>query len=590
MLSLLDQCKSNRTREKLANLLFKDLVEIEKLQNMLEVSYAATGMPSGIIDAINGEVHAGAGWQKICINFHRAHPETNARCIANDTAITDKIKNGTHYGYKCSNGIWDIGVPIMCMGKHIATFFLGQFFYEDEVPDISFFIKQADEFGFPKDEYLATLKEVPRFSKSRVDEILKYNIALAAFLSDLASKSMERHFEIEHRKQAESELRSLRNYLTNIIDSMPSALIGVDPIGKITQWNRGAEEISGLTSDEALGIPVAKAIPKLAPEIERIKQAIQSNQQQTYSSVTENDSTKKYEDVTIYPLVSSKTQGAVIRIDDVTKRVNLERMMLQTEKMMSIGGLAAGMAHEINNPLAGILGHTNNIKKRLYSDISANTAAADSLNVSLHDVRSYLDKREIPRMLDGIGNAGTRAANIVSNMLSFARKSENNFSPQNLNNLIDNTIDLAASDYNLKKRYDFRKIEIHRDFDPAPPLVYCEGNEIQQVLLNIFKNGAEAMSEKDYMDFPPHFICKTYTQKDMAVVEIEDNGEGIVDKIRQRIFEPFYTTKEVGKGTGLGLSVSYFIVTDLHGGQMDVESEPGSWTKFIIKLPIKRSI
>lgn len=128
MLSILNKCKSKKSKKKLDGLLFKDLIEIDELQNMLEVSYAATEMPSGIIDAVSGEIYAGAGWQRICVNFHRVNPETNARCVASDTAITDKIKNGTYHAYKCSNGLWDIGVPIMCLDKHIATFFWGSFF------------------------------------------------------------------------------------------------------------------------------------------------------------------------------------------------------------------------------------------------------------------------------------------------------------------------------------------------------------------------------------------------------------------------------------------------------------------------------
>ena len=132
----------------------------------------------------------------------------------------------------------------------------------------------------------------------------------------------------------------------------------------------------------------------------------------------------------------------------------------------------------------------------------------------LQDIREYLDKREIPRMLDGISNAGERAATIVSNMLSFARKSDSNFTPQNLGALIDKTLELATNDYDLKKRYDFRRIKIIREYSPQTPPVNCSGNEIQQVLLNLFKNGAEAMAEKDYIDSTPHFICRVYVEND----------------------------------------------------------------------------
>ena len=584
-ISLLKNCPSEKIRKKLSSLLLKNLIEIDELQNMLDVSYNATGMPSGIIDAKTGEVYAGAGWQKICVNFHRVHPETCAKCIKNDTAITDKIKKGKHYGYKCSNGIWDIGVPIMCMEQHIATFFLGQFFYEDEEPDRNFFIKQAEKYNFDRDEYLEALDEVPRFTRQRVDEILKRNIALAAFLSDSASKSMRNFYEIEQRKEAEEEIKRLRNYLASIIDSMPSILIGVDPDGKITQWNKEAESVFGIGQDEAIGKDIKNAMPPLSSQMDRVHTAISTRRKQEYiKRPAPEDTDKTCEDVTIYPLISNGVRGAVIRIDDVTDRVNLERMMLQSEKMMSIGGLAAGMAHEINNPLSGIMGYAINIKKRILADLPNNISAAKKCNISLEDMRKYVDERGITRMLNGISEAGERAATIVRNMLAFSRKSESQYKPHNLADLLDKTIELASSDYDLKKEFDFRKIEIKREYAEDVPDVICEGNEIQQVFLNVLKNGAEAMAESQRASC---FLCKIYVKDNKAVIEITDNGPGIPKEVHNHIFEPFFTTKGVGKGTGLGLSVSYFIINDQHGGSMDVQSLPGEWTKFTIKLPLK---
>ncbi|WP_051677087.1 PocR ligand-binding domain-containing protein [Maridesulfovibrio frigidus] len=567
---------------------FKDLIQFEELQNMLEVSYTATGMPAGIIDAFSGEFCAGAGWQKICSNFHRVHPKTSARCLASDTAITNKIKQGEHFGYKCSNGLWDIGVPIHCMGTHMSTLFLGQFFYVNEEPDIKFFRNQADQYGFDKKKYLEALAEVPRFTHEKVDEILKYNIALAAFLSDLASSIMKNKSEIEQRKLAEKKFRNLQTYLSNIIDSMPSALIGVSPDGKITQWNKNAEKISKIPAGQAIGMDLRKALPRLSSKMDQIKLAITCREKQFESAkpYIHNNKTR-YEDLTIYPLIEDGVNGAVIRIDDVTERINMEKMMIQSEKMLSIGGLAAGMAHELNNPLAGMTVYANNIKKRLFEDLEKNIEAANECNISLTDFRKYLNQREIAHMLDGILGAGRRAASIINNVLNFSRKSEIKLRQHKITAILDNTLELIANDYSLTKEYDFKRIELVREYDHNIPEVYCEKNEIQQVFLNILKNGAETMAEKEYSDNNPRFICKISKQDKMVVVEIEDNGKGMDKITKARIFEPFYTTKGIGEGTGLGLSVSYFIITNQHSGFMGVQSELNSWTKFIIKLPIK---
>jgi len=122
------------------------------------------------------------------------------------------------------------------------------------------------------------------------------------------------------------------------------------------------------------------------------------------------------------------------------------------------------------------------------------------------------------------------------------------------------------------------------------PQVKCEASKIQQVIFNILKNGAQVMSESVEKKKEPRFTLRLMPEEDMARIEIEDNGPGMDEATRKRVFEPFYTTKPVGAGTGLGLSVSYFIITENHGGTMEVESEPGKGAKFIIRLPLEKCV
>ncbi len=155
--------------------------------------------------------------------------------------------------------------------------------------------------------------------------------------------------------------------------------------------------------------------------------------------------------------------------------------------------------------------------------------------------------------------------------------------------LLDKTLELAENDYNLKKKYDFREIEIIRDYGVGAPPALCESSKIQQVFLNILKNGAQAMTEEASRrpggNKSPRFALRVRPDGDMVRVEIEDNGPGMDRVTRDRIFEPFFTTKADGVGTGLGLSVSHFIITNDHGGAMSVESTLGEGTTFIIRLP-----
>ncbi len=401
-------------------------------------------------------------------------------------------------------------------------------------------------------------------------------------------KTQELTAELYERQKAEHELRLLQSYLANVINSMPSVLIGVDKNCNITQWNREAEKVTGVSHEDVLGLPLDLAAPHLSYELSKVKKALETGEMQIDPKLKRYVGNEtRYEDVTIYPLVEEKVEGAVIRIDDITERMNLEYMIMQSEKMVSIGGLAAGMAHEINNPLAVVIGHAQNIKRRTSPKLQKNTVAAQNCGTSMDALDKYFTDRGIYRMLDSIIDSGNRAAKIVVNMLSFSRKSDKILAEHSIPQILDQTIELASSDYNLKKEYDFKQIEIVREYESDVPPVFCEGNEIQQVFLNLFRNGAEAMSEKVYQTGGPRFLLRVNRSGDMVIIEIEDNGPGMKEETRKRIFEPFYTTKDVGFGTGLGLSVSYFIITDQHKGILEVDSMLGHWTRFTIKLPIK---
>jgi PAS domain S-box-containing protein len=402
--------------------------------------------------------------------------------------------------------------------------------------------------------------------------------------------------DITERKQSEEELDRLRNYLSNIIDSMPSILVGVDKVGKVTQWNDEAQRVTEISSQKAIGQALESVFPRLSSEMRRLEKAMQT--QKVYSEHRQprkQDDETRYEDITVYPLVTNGTDGAVIRVDDVTEQVRIEEMMIQSEKMLSVGGLAAGMAHEINNPLGGILQTVSVMHNRLSNpEVAANQKAAREAGTNMQAIQSYMQSRKIFSMLERIRESGNRAAEIVANMLSFARKSDSNFSSCDLAELIEQCLELAGADYDLKKSYDFRKIKIERDYEQGLPLVKCESSKLQQVVLNILRNGAEAMHDwllESGEARQPRFTFRLAHEAEQGKVriEIEDNGPGMDEATRKRIFEPFFTSKPTDQGTGLGLSVSYFIITENHGGEMSVESTPGEGSKFIIKLPAEIS-
>jgi PAS domain S-box-containing protein len=395
------------------------------------------------------------------------------------------------------------------------------------------------------------------------------------------------------RKKQELELHRLRNFLVNIINSIPTPIFVVDCDKIVQQCNLAALKSTVFSSDEIFGKELKTVQEDIFDEYPLIEKSIKERKsQQHLKRKREKDNKSIYENILIYPLMGKTIEGAVIHIEDITDIVHLEEMMIQNEKMLSVGGLAAGMAHEINNPLAGIMQTISVMSNRLdkNSNLKANAHIAEELDISMDKISLFMEKREIPRMISSITESGKRIAEIVENMLSFARLSTGFKSLHSAEEMIEKSINLASSDYNLKKNYDFKKIQIVRNYQPNIPLIPCDMAKIQQVLLNILQNGAQAMyqshKEKSRFDISTYFK----ENENMVYIDILDNGPGMTEEIRKRIFEPFFTTKADGIGTGLGLSVSYFIITENHRGQLIVESDPGKGTRFIIALPGNRTM
>jgi PAS domain S-box-containing protein len=401
-------------------------------------------------------------------------------------------------------------------------------------------------------------------------------------------KSAQEAIAIEKAKLASAlqEMSLMRLYLKNIIDSMPSVMVGVDRDGRITHWNRQAEEITGISPDQACGNPLPPLFAKLNLRIDNVRESIRQKRTHKMEKVAHQiNGETRFADITIYPLVTDGVQGAVIRVDDISSRVRIEDIMVQTEKMLSVGGLAAGMAHEINNPLSGILQSLQNIQIRLSPAHPRNLETARLLGIDLTALDTYLENRGITQSLEAIKAAGIKAAEIVANMLNFTRKSESEMRLVEFSSIVNSAVELAAHEYDLKKKYDFRKIVIEKKYAPNLPKVRCIKTEIEQVLLNLLRNAAQAM-----MDYStkgqPKIVISLAREDTMVCMKVKDNGPGLDESARKRVFEPFFTTKSIGVGTGLGLSVSYFIITQHHGGTMTVKSEPGKGTCFTIRLPI----
>ena len=255
----------------------------------------------------------------------------------------------------------------------------------------------------------------------------------------------------------------------------------------------------------------------------------------------------------IAPLVSKDMQqiGRLIIFDDITDRDELERRLVQADKLSSIGLLAAGVAHEVNTPLAVISTYAQMLAKQISED------------------------EQKSKLLDKIAKQTFRASEIVNSLLSFSRTSPTEFVEVDVSKVIQETLNLV--EHQLKKS----GVEVKLDAPPAMPPVKGNAGKLQQVFLNLFLNA------RDAMDAGGTLTVHAWSEGGFARIEVADNGQGIAPEHLERIYDPFFTTKAARKGTGLGLSVTYGIVRE-HGGSIEVESRPGAGSRFRVELPLAR--
>lgn len=273
-------------------------------------------------------------------------------------------------------------------------------------------------------------------------------------------------------------------------------------------------------------------------------------------------------------------EEAAIRQEAERKR--LDAIMRQTEKMTSMTNLAAGMAHELNNPLGAIVQNTQNISRRLSPSLARNQEVAEQVGMDMEVLQAYLEKRDLEGMFQAITESCERASGIIKSLIDLSRPKTSAKTAVNIHDVIEQAISLACIDYELKHDCRFLEIEIVRQFDPDLPPLVCHERDMQDVILALLRNAAQAMADQP---LAPRITVRTSHQKGTLRLEIEDNGPGLPPEIREHVFDPLFTTASP-KRKGLGLSFVYTIVSVDHGGWVDVQSIPGEGAKFMIELPL----
>lgn len=397
------------------------------------------------------------------------------------------------------------------------------------------------------------------------------------------------HTDISERKQAEERLRQSEEKFFRLFRLSPDTIILVNAeTGQLVDVNDSFVALSGYTRDEALGRTLLELGVYRDPA-----------QRELLYGLLEREGTVRNLEIDVRCKDGSVTACAVssqlMQIDgtthllavvrDISQMKQMQELMIQSEKMRSVGGMAAGIAHEINNPLGIILQASHNLVQRTRPDFPKNIEAAESIGLRMELLERYMRERKLDVFIADIQTAGVRAAEIIRRMLDFSRMNECGHAPCDLRRLIEQSVALASTDFDLRKNYDFGRISVEIDVEDGLPPVPCTETEVEQVLLNLLRNASQAMATSASTAEQPRIRIHASALPEGVRIVVEDNGPGMDAEVSRRAFDPFFTTKAPGLGTGLGLSVSYFIITKSHGGDMRVESEPGKGSRFIIDLP-----
>ncbi len=398
--------------------------------------------------------------------------------------------------------------------------------------------------------------------------------------------------DMTNMRKADRALKEAMKLLEYVINSVPIAIIAIKDDLEVTQFNKESLKYASFEKSPALfEEDLFTKFPRLKFLKRILDKSIRENRNiSEIITIAEEDGEVKFFSVSINLLESDLNPGKVIMIEDITERKKIDQVMIQSEKMLSVAGLAAGMAHEINNPLGTIVQGCQNIIRRTSATLPKNAEFAQQIGIRMDLIEKYFVERNIYEIIHSIQVAAEKSSEIIKNMLQFSRRSESKKVMYSLIKLVDETVELAYSNYDLKKLYDFRSIEIEKIYEPNIPDIRITVTEIQQVVFNILKNAAHALKSEASRHKKPKISVRIKKEPRFLNLEIEDNGPGMDDKVKSRIFEPFFTTKDVGEGTGLGLSVSYMIITTNHQGMLSVDSIPDKGTIFNIRLPYKEEI
>lgn len=402
--------------------------------------------------------------------------------------------------------------------------------------------------------------------------------------------------------QRTRELEAAHGQSARLLSAISSALVAFDAAGIVTHWNTVAERLFGIPAHQAVG----QSLPQLpicwedADLFGRFFEDSRSVENSRIESVLcRADHSTSIVELSLHPLlIDGLLTGGLMLAEDVSERRLLEQQLQQAQKLESVGQLAAGIAHEINTPLQYVGDNVQFVQASLQKLepvlhlLDRLTTDGAESNVTIENIRASLGKVNLKRLIEHLPGAVRDAhqgvqsvTRIVYAMKEFSHPGSDNPTLVNINQALESTVVVSRSEWKYVA-------ELETDFGTNMPSVPGYAHELQQVFLNLIVNAAHAVETRRQAD--EHFQGKirvtTICMDNRCLISIQDNGCGIPRSIRNRVYDPFFTTKGVGKGTGQGLAIAHQIVAHRHQGKLWFDSEPNVGTTFFIELPLEASV
>jgi len=387
------------------------------------------------------------------------------------------------------------------------------------------------------------------------DYLSSEDLKVLQMLTSHAALALDNALLYQQAHARAEEFERLKTFNENIVQSIKVGVMVLDTDGRVRFWNHSLEDINGIKANEAVRRHVDELFPSsFVTALDRARRRVEEAGEPIASAyrvaLRSRDSIERVVNMTAAPLRGDTGQFAtVVIVDDVTDATELETQLRQSDRLASVGLLAAGVAHEVNTPLAGISSYVQMLQRKL----------PDS------------DPRR--PILEKIEKQTFRASSIVNNLLNFSRQQTSEMRPVDINVVVSETLTLA--ELPLSKR----RVRVETTLDAALPSVWGDAGKLQQVLMNLVLNARDSMPSGGDLNI------STARQNGEIVLEVTDTGAGIPKDQIHKIYDPFFSTKGTGKGTGLGLSVTYGIIQE-HRGTITVRSEAGSGTCFRVALPV----